>query len=545
MRKETRISPKAGKVSHSLVVRRGAALLRTPETWVLVAALVQIAISWWWIGTDTHTPDAETARQLGFSFDYVDKVRDGDLLAPFRGTFNAFHGVTDLYPPIHGLLATVWSLIFGKSISGVLTAQTLIYLPLMVIGSYGAGRELFGRWGGALTAIFVMAIPAFGPMFHLYLVDTATLAFAAPAIWLLLLSRRFERSSVALAAGVVVGLGMLTKTNFAFMWPGFAAVMLVRGGWRHWRGVALFAGALLVVALPWYLTHLDELRRQVDFYSGDTVFTYTPSLGELRKYSLRHLSYYPRALLETNVYLPLLVLFAAGTVASIVRFVRRRSSADYTPELLAGLLVFWIGLLNVDTADWRFCLPAIVYVALLGAGWIVRLPRPAALAGGAVVALLFGVNTVMANFGVGKDVTVAVHGVSATVVSPKGIVVSKPNGVSRLPEELVAARKAGITGYWVFPPTEAPPDFTLPGLGAMAGAAGLRFVDTPTLGRNDVGVLFRAVRPGDPPPCSWITERRVGAGAIYLARGPVSTKRLQDVIYGADPRSVDLICPRP
>jgi hypothetical protein len=309
--------------------------------------------------------------------------------------------------------------------------------------------------------------------------------------------------------------------------------------------VALFAGAVLVVALPWYLAHLDELRQQVDFYSGDSVSTNTPSLGVLRKYSLRHLSYYPRALLETSVYLPLLAFFAAGSVASIVRFLRRRSSSDYTPELLGGLVVFWIGLLNVNTADWRYCLPWIVYVALLGAGWIVRLRRPAALAAGAALAVLFGVNAVMANFGVGKDVSVAVHGISATVVSPKGIVVNKPNGVSRLPEELVAARKEGITRYWVFPPTEAPPDFTLPGLGAMAGAAGLGFTDKPTLGRNDVGVLFRGVRPGDPQPCSWITQRRVGAEAIYLARGPVSTKRLQDVIYGADPRSLDLICPRP
>jgi hypothetical protein len=521
---------------------RLARIVRPPELWLVLAALVQLGISIWWIATDSHTPDAESARQIGFAYAYVDKINAGDLLASFHGTHSA---VQDLYPPIHGTLAAAQALVFGKSISGALWLQLLVYFPLIVAGSYGAGRALYGRIGGVLTAVFVMATPVFGPIFHIYLVDTATLAFAAPVIWLLLESRRFERRWWVLAAGIAVGLGMLTKTNFAFVWPGLVAVMLVRGGWRQWRNLLIFAAALLVVAAPWYLSHTGDLRNQIDFYSSGTVSTYTPALGDLRSFSLRHLSYYPRVLMEVDVYLPLLVFFAVGTVYAIVRFVVRRAPrCDYTPELLAGLAVFWFGLLNVNQADWRFALAGLVYIGLLGTGWLVTLPRPALIAGSAVLGVLFLVNTVMTNFGLGKKVSVAVHGVSGTVVSGQGIVVNKPNGISRLQDGLRGLQKQGIKRYWVFGPSESPPDFELAGVGTMANIAGMSFTDGPNLGSDTVGILSRGVRPGDPPPCSWITERKLGAGGIYFVRGPVTTKKLQDVTFGEPLRTVHVVCPR-
>jgi hypothetical protein len=299
-----------------------------------------------------------------------------------------------------------------------------------------------------------------------------------------------------------------------------------------------------VVALPWYVAHVDELRQQVDLYSTDRVSTYTPFLGELKKFSLRHLTYYPRSFLDTTVYLPLAACFAGGTLYSLVRFARARRQDDYTPELVAGLLVFGFGLLNVNQADWRFALAGFVYVALLGAGWIVTLPRPLAIVGAAGIAGLFVANTVMANFAVGKDVKFEAHGVVVRTVSPNGILVNKPHGVSRLQDALIAAKRDGIRGYWVFQPTESPPDFELSGLGLMADVAGLGFTNEPRLRGNEMGVLFRGTHPGDPPPCSWITERRIGTMAIYLAQGPVSAQKLQSVIYGGDPRGVHLICPR-
>jgi 4-amino-4-deoxy-L-arabinose transferase-like glycosyltransferase len=516
--------------------------LHAPELWLALAVLVQLGITIWWIATDTHTPDAESARQIGFAFAYTDKIDAGDLLASFHGTHSA---VQDLYPPIHGTLAALWGLAFGKSISGALVVQLLVYFPLIVVGSYGAGRALYGRTGGVLAAVFMLAVPVFGPIFHIYLVDTATLAFAAPAIWLLLESRRFERRWWALAAGIVVGLGMLTKTNFAFVWPGIAAVMLIRGGWRHWANVLIFAAAVAVVAAPWYLSHTGDLRNQIDFYSAGDVATYTPPLGNLRFFSLRHLSYYPRVLMEVDVYLPLLLFFAVGGVVSIVRFVVRRAPRDdYTPELVVGLLVFWFGLLNVNQADWRFALAGLVYVALFSTGWLVSLPRPALIAAGVVLGLLFLANTVMTNFGLGKKVSVAVHGVSATVVSGQGIVVNKPNGISRLQDGLLGLQKQGFKRYYVFGPSESPPDFELAGVGTMANIAGMTFIDQPRLPADTVAVLSRGVRPGDPPPCSWLTDRKLGSGGIYFVRGPVTTKQLQDVTFGAPLSSVHVVCPR-
>ena len=183
-------------------------------------------------------------------------------------------------------------------------------------------------------------------------------------------------------------------------------------------------------------------------------------------------------------------------------------------------------------------------MALLGAGWLVRLPRPALLAGGVVLGLLFLLNTVTTNFGLGKKVSVAVHGVSATVVSGQGIVVNKPHGISRLQDGLLGLQKQGFKRYYVFGPSESPPDFELAGVGTMANIAGMTFIDQPRLPADTVAILSRGVRPGDPPPCSWLTDRKLGSGGIYFVRGPVTTKQLQDVTFGAPLSSVHVVCPR-
>jgi hypothetical protein len=123
------------------------------------------------------------------------------------------------------------------------------------------------------------------------------------------------------------------------------------------------------------------------------------------------------------------------------------------------------------------------------------------------------------------------------------VVVNKPNGDSRLQDALDGLPKLGIRAYWVSGLSESPPNFELAGLGTMANIAGLTFVDRPRLAADVVAVITRGVRPDDPPPCAWIAGHGVGAPAVYLARGPVTTKKLTDVIYGAPVRDLNLVCP--
>jgi 4-amino-4-deoxy-L-arabinose transferase-like glycosyltransferase len=350
-------------------------------------ALLIVAATARWIAVDSQVPDFDTAKHLITAWSYSDRLSDLDIGQPFSGYTE--------YPPLAHLVGAVATLIAGKNVGPPILAVAILCAPLLVLGMYRAGTLLGNRWTGLLAVLFVAATPMIVTEFRAYMLETTATALLAVAVWLLIASRRFEAIVPAAVAGVVVGLGMLTKQSFAFFVAGFVAMLVLRGGWRNWRGLLAFAAAALVVGLPWYVAHWDELRTTSEWALGQN------SEGPI--WGAKNLSFYVWSSVNRQFMLPLLALFAVGAVASMVAFVRRPTLEDHTPELLAGVAVGWAALtFYLKLKSPYYALPLTVFVALLSTAWLARVRRPVWRAAAAGLALVAAVNFAVAAFHIGN-----------------------------------------------------------------------------------------------------------------------------------------------
>src|SRR5262249_55468642 len=157
----------------------------------------------------------------------------GDLLGPFNNTLE--------YPPLAFLVGALAMFIGGANVSTPIIAENLVFVALLTLGCYQTGTLLFFARAGLLAVIFVLRSPLVIGQFPVFMLDAPDSALLGVSIWLLLASEDFKRTRVAGLAGVAVACGLLVKAPFAFFLAGIVLSALIRGGWRHWRGLVAFA----------------------------------------------------------------------------------------------------------------------------------------------------------------------------------------------------------------------------------------------------------------------------------------------------------------
>lgn len=509
---------------------RGRALLRSPVFAVAALSTGFILVTALWLGADDRVPDYDFGRHVNVAVSYWDAFDAGQEGHWFR-TFPS-------YPPLVFLVGALSAALGRPGPEALTLMQNAVFVPALVAGCYGAGRVAYGHLAGVLAAVFALGTPMLLDQFHEFMLDAPAAAMTALALWLILASRRFADWRWALAAGVATGLGLLTKTPVFFFLAGPVAVFLLRGGWRHWRGVLAFGVAALLVAGPWYLEHLDQIRGLTEGATG-TVTTATASGVTPVRWSSDNLGWYFWSSLNIAVLAPLLALAAVGTAASVVRFVRERRPDDLTPELVAGALVGWAGVTYITLKDPRYSLPLLVYMAVLGTGWITLLRRP--WRRGLVVALVAvaGVNLAGVSLGAGEPVRWAVlprpmdGGIWAryvTLYSPQGYLRSGPRD-EEVPRLLRAAKRQGVRAVGVEPGGTI--HFNDGGLVALIRGIGmlptfeysqLRRSDAVIAGRTpgDAAVLLDpARRLGTPEPCTTVD----GLGVFFVRPHPPTSGR--------------------
>ncbi len=338
---------------------------------VALASVAFIALSAWWLLYDQRLPGGgDPGRHLSTTLGFAELLRDGDLLELLR-----FHGDGEFfYPPLVRWIGAVPAAL-GLDVQdwGTL-AVNLVFVPLLAAGCYLVGRLVYGPLAGLLAAIFALGTPMVLSLFHVFVLDAPLAAIVAISLAALLASDRFARRRESVIAGALIGVGLLVKTAAPIFLAAPIAVMLLQGGWRNWRNVALAAGVALVVAVPWHLFHLDEL----DNISGQAPSGLAPvGLGGDAGYApdlIDRLTVYGWFAINLQYFVPLLILFAIGFVTAL----RELRSRRHLPEILAGAVVGYFAFaLGVSLRDPRYTLPLVVFVAVIATGWIATTPRPA------------------------------------------------------------------------------------------------------------------------------------------------------------------------
>jgi hypothetical protein len=169
--------------------------------------------------------------------------------------------------------------------------------------------------------------------------------------------------------------------------------------------------------------------------------------------SLDNTLWYLWAVVNHVLRLPYALLFGGGTIAAIVAYVRRPRKDNLVPELVGGAVIGWILITYyMSLHDNRYVLPLLVYMAVLGTAWIVRLSRRWALAAGGVVAALAVLNLAGVTFGLGSKVAIDLPGAPKsdlgvgrlTLYSPEGWLVSGPEKAGDVPAILARAKRDGV-----------------------------------------------------------------------------------------------------
>ncbi len=494
--------------------------------WAAAATAVSIAISGWWLTADDRVPDFDSGQHLLDIFTVRQELVSGQLTAPFTDWNN--------YPPLGHLVGAVGTLIGGINVPSVVMSENVVFVPLLVVGCYGAGKIAGGSRAGLLAALFALGTPIVVSQLREVYLDLGEAAMVAVSVWAILATRRFERIWLSALAGLVCSLGMLSKQTFPLFIAGLLAVVIVRGGWRRWRGIAMFIVGGAGLTLPWYVYHYAQLRGLTTgatatgaaaAASGAGVNEpngITPSL-----FTSSNFGWYVWNLVNHQLLVPLAVFLLIGIVLAAWRFARNRDPEDVSPELIGGGLFAYLAMTYLTLKDPRYTLPALVYMAVLGTSWLVRVgPRLRPWLTGAFGVVVLA-NFIAVSFGFGPTLQIVFPGAPSpstaearvlTFYSPNGWLRGGPVHEGDVLGMLQGLRRLGVVQIAVDGGSANSPDFNNAGISALAIVAGLSVPgteDLPAMGPLDAFILRRAVAPGDPPPCQMLDD---GTG-IYVSLG--------------------------
>jgi hypothetical protein len=348
------------------MTRRPAAGAR--RDWALVAgAWLAIAlVAAVWLAIDRRPPEWDHANHLERAVACAHDLAAGDWRTILeRSSF---------YPP---LVPCAAGLVYRVLPTDVVAAQLvmLLFLGVGMAATFALGAGLGDGTAGVAAAWIFGGAPFVVFSALRFQLDLPLAALVAVALVVLLRSEGFTRPGWSAAAGLVFGLGMLTKPPFgAYLLPPVVWVLARERSRRALANAGLAALVAAVVSLPWYGPRLVGLPRQIAFRA----VTHAAEEGKPPTLSAGALAYYPSWLApELGVLAAVLLVVGLG-----VALARRRGF-----EVVAFLAPFALFML-LRNKDLRYVLPLLPVAAALAGAAVAALgprARPVALGALAVV----------------------------------------------------------------------------------------------------------------------------------------------------------------
>jgi Dolichyl-phosphate-mannose-protein mannosyltransferase len=497
----------AGQPTRLALIERVRLPAWTGAAWGAIALwALFLGITFWWLSQDRSIPIYDSGLHLLIALDVHEYLQHGELAAAFSPA--------DPYPPLAYTVGALGVFVGGVGVAPPIIAENLVFVSLLVLGCYKVGRLAFGPTGGLLAVIFALGSPLLIAQSHVFMIDVPETAMVAVSVWLIIATEGFSRIGASALAGLAVGLGMMTKEPFAFFVAGILVVTALRGGWRAWRGIVVFAVVALVVALPWYLENYAVVHATGSTAVAAANHPQYPSDIAPPRFSYDNLAWYLWNFINFQTFFPLFLFAATGWVWMIVGFLRRRPVSPLAPELAVGAFVAWFAITETFVHDNRYSEPILLYLAVIGTGWLTQLPRPGRLAAVGVLVVVALANTLGTSFGVGKQILLGLPGGTTSslqyrgelmIYSNSGFQVSGPKRDGDLIAMLRALRRDGVRDVTWFPRQALEPDFTNIGVSVLSHIAGLtpleRTLVFSTLTRRDAVFAHEPIRPNEPPPC--------------------------------------------
>lgn len=486
----------------------------TAQAWGAIGTVALfVGITCWWLTQDRSVPIYDAGKHLSFAFYVFEELRGLHIVGALTRAYP--------YPPLVYLVGDLGILFGGINVAPPVVAENLVFVPLLALGCYHVGRMAFDRTAGLLAVVFALGSPMITAQFHVFMTDAPMTAMVAVSLWAILATDGFTRVGLSIAAGVAVGLGLLTKEPFAFFVAGPVAVTAIRGGLKAWRGLAVFALVALAIALPWYVHELAQVKSLGSAAITEASKPAEPGDIAPAQLSIDNFEWYFWSIVNSQLYLPLFAFSVVGWLWAIVGFARRRAVHRFAPELAIGALVAWLAITETFVRENRYSMPLLVYLAVFGVGWITRLPRTGLMATVAALGLVCATNVAATSFGLGGLVRLRLPGANSsdlqhpgqlTIYSNAGFWVAGPQRDGDMLATLRALRHRGVRAVVIAPSTLANEAFSENGLFALDQVAGLVTIFGERIVYGDV--------LGPPIPLHSVTRQ-----FAFLGNGPIEPGR--------------------
>lgn len=205
---------------------------RAPEARVALAlAATAAAVLWWrWVGYQGH----DGAYYAEAALQWVERF-------PALGT-NHWSLRYPLVLPTAALIG-----LFDLSVPVLAAVNLAAYAGFLGVG-YAAARHWFGwRAAAALTAVGIL-LPQFPAQATYANPDLPEMALVMASFWLVVLAREREGAwPLMLGAGVLAGLGFLTRETTLLLAPLYGLMLLLRPAMARWRYLLIGVGFAAVV----------------------------------------------------------------------------------------------------------------------------------------------------------------------------------------------------------------------------------------------------------------------------------------------------------
>ncbi len=257
----------------------------------------------WIISDNASLPPSDTYIFLTQLLSFIDRFSLESLAELFAQVSELSHLGR---PPLYQLLTAPFILVFGRSADAAL-AVNFIFLPLLLLATYGLGRLVNNGRAGLLAAFLVACYPPIVFFSRTYLPHFGSIACGALSLWLLALLIESRSTRHAWLFGGSLAFGLLVHPNFIYLLavptvlagfylllfqeqPRCPASVKAAPAWLlekvsdRFCVRGLLPGALITMAgvLPWYLTVgsqlLDSRRRfqadGISMFRGVTIKTF-------------------------------------------------------------------------------------------------------------------------------------------------------------------------------------------------------------------------------------------------------------------------------
>lgn len=275
----------------------------------------------------------------------------------------------------HGILVgfstALFYFLFGSAQDTAIIINTAIFLPILVLSTYGIAKRILRVYAGILAAFIITSYPIIFNNLRIYMLDLPLTSMVTLSLYFLIASDNFSNRKNSLLFGLSFGLGLLVKFNYiAFiigplLFTMCQAITQKSGLYKNTLRNILY---LIIIAVflcaTFYTVKLRDMLQRIYETSNFSIFkNYRPDFSNFLSWRFSGILKFLEITISEGISFLLLIAFLVG-FGFFVRLALKERWKLYL--VLIVPLFIHIFLLSIEpNCMFRYSMPLLPVIALI------------------------------------------------------------------------------------------------------------------------------------------------------------------------------------